>query len=429
MATVKKLSETSYEVSVTRTGDELSHLKEHVLSHFKDAKVDGFRPGHVPAKVLEQKFQKEIEGEILNHIISEEYQKAVVENELRPIADPRLEKYENKEGTVEVVFVIPVLPTITLGEYKGVEVEKETLDITDEKVNAEIERLKEGAAKLKEVEADATAELNDVANIDFEGFIDGEAFEGGKAEGFDLTLGSHSFIDNFEDQIVGHKKGDEFDVTVMFPENYGAENLAGKPAIFKVKVNSIKRKEEAELNDDLAKELGYDSLEDLKVKTRESLTKREETRINNEFKGKVVEAVVANTNVEVPAELTNREVEYQINRFAQQLQMQGISLEQYFQMTGQTLDKMREESREMAEKSVKTELVLSEITKAENIEVSDDEVNAEIDKMATMYGMDKEALLADVRKSGNYARFIDETKYRLSHEKTIDLLVNSAKVK
>ena len=429
MATVKKLSETSYEVSVTRTGDELSHLKEHVLSHFKDAKVDGFRPGHVPAKVLEQKFQKEIEGEILNHIISEEYQKAVVENELRPIADPRLEKYENKEGTVEVVFVIPVLPAITLGEYKGVEVEKETLDITDEKVNAEIERLKEGAAKLKEVEADATAELNDVANIDFEGFIDGEAFEGGKAEGFDLTLGSHSFIDNFEDQIVGHKKGDEFDVTVMFPENYGAENLAGKPAIFKVKVNSIKRKEEAELNDDLAKELGYDSLEDLKVKTRESLTKREETRINNEFKGKVVEAVVANTSVEVPAELTNREVEYQINRFAQQLQMQGISLEQYFQMTGQTLDKMREESREMAEKSVKTELVLSEITKAENIEVSDDEVNAEIDKMATMYGMDKEALLADVRKSGNYARFIDETKYRLSHEKTIDLLVNSAKVK
>jgi len=429
MATVKKLSETSYEVSVTRTGDELSHLKEHVLSHFKDAKVDGFRPGHVPAKVLEQKFQKEIEGEILNHIISEEYQKAVVENELRPIADPRLEKYENKEGTVEVVFVIPVLPAITLGEYKGVEVEKETLDITDEKVNAEIERLKEGAAKLKEVEADATAELNDVANIDFEGFIDGEAFEGGKAEGFDLTLGSHSFIDNFEDQIVGHKKGDEFDVTVMFPENYGAENLAGKPAIFKVKVNSIKRKEEAELNDDLAKELGYDSLEDLKVKTRESLTKREETRINNEFKGKVVEAVVANTNVEVPAELTNREVEYQINRFAQQLQMQGISLEQYFQMTGQTLDKMREESREMAKKSVKTELVLSEITKAENIEVSDDEVNAEIDKMATMYGMDKEALLADVRKSGNYARFIDETKYRLSHEKTIDLLVNSAKVK
>ena len=429
MATVKKLSETVYEVSATRSGEELKHLKKHVLVHFKDAKVDGFRKGHVPADVLEKKFKKEIEGEILNHIISEEYRKAVEENNLSPIADIKLEKYENNEDNVEVVFTIPVLPEINLGDYKSVKVEKEALDVNDEKVNAEIEIMRSNAGKLKEVADDEAAQDKDVTNINFEGFIDGEAFDGGKAEGFDLTLGSKSFIDTFEDQIIGHKKGDEFDVTVMFPENYGAENLAGKPAIFKVKVNSIKRKEEAELNDDLAKELGYDSLEDLKVKTRESLTKREETRINNEFKGKVVEAVVANTNVEVPAELTNREVEYQINRFAQQLQMQGISLEQYFQMTGQTLDKMREESREMAEKSVKTELVLSEITKAENIEVSDDEVNAEIDKMATMYGMDKEALLADVRKSGNYARFIDETKYRLSHEKTIDLLVNSAKVK
>ena len=426
---VKKLNESTYEVSAVREGEELKHLKEHVLVHFKDAKVDGFRPGHVPAKVIEEKFKKEIEGEILNHIISDEYRKAVAENELKPIADIKLEKYELNDDKVEVVFTIPVLPAFELGEYKGVEVEKEKVEITDEKVNEEIERLRENAAKLKEVAENEEAKNDDVVNINFEGFIDGKAFDGGKAEGYDLTLGSHSFIDTFEDQIVGHKKGDEFDVNVTFPEEYHAESLKGKPALFKVKVNSIKRKEEAELNDDLAKELGYDSLEDLKVKTRESLTKREETRINNEFKGKVVEAVVANTNVEVPAELTNREVEYQINRFAQQLQMQGISLEQYFQMTGQTLDKMREESREMAEKSVKTELVLSEITKAENIEVSDDEVNAEIDKMATMYGMDKEALLADVRKSGNYARFIDETKYRLSHEKTIDLLVNSAKVK
>ena len=426
---VKKLDETTYEVSAVREGEEFKHLKEHVLVHFKDAKVDGFRPGHVPANVIEKNFKKEIDGEILNHIISDEYQKAVAENELKPIADIKLEKYEIQADKAEVVFTIPVLPSFELGQYKGLEVEKENFEVTDEKVNEEIEGMRKNASKLKEVAEDEEAKNDDVVNINFEGFVDGVAFDGGKAEGYDLTLGSHSFIDTFEDQIVGHKKNDEFDVNVKFPEAYHAENLKGKPALFKVKVNSIKRKEEAELNDDLAKELGYDSLEDLKVKTRESLTKREETRINNEFKGKVVEAVVANTNVEVPAELTNREVEYQINRFAQQLQMQGISLEQYFQMTGQTLDKMREESREMAEKSVKTELVLSEITKAENIEVSDDEVNAEIDKMATMYGMDKEALLADVRKSGNYARFIDETKYRLSHEKTIDLLVNSAKVK
>ena len=249
MATVKKLSETVYEVSVTRNGEELKHLKEHVLVHFKDAKVDGFRKGHVPADVLEKKFKKEIEGEILNHIISEEYRKAVEENNLSPIADIKLEKYENNEDNVEVVFTIPVLPEINLGDYKSVKVEKEALDVNDEKVNAEIEIMRSNAGKLKEVADDEAAKDKDVTNINFEGFIDGEAFDGGKAEGFDLTLGSKSFIDTFEDQIIGHKKGDEFDVNVTFPEEYHAENLKGKPAVFKVKVNSIKRKEEAELNE------------------------------------------------------------------------------------------------------------------------------------------------------------------------------------
>jgi len=176
----------------------------------------------------------------------------------------KLEKYENNEDNVEVVFTIPVLPEINLGDYKSVKVEKEALDVNDEKVNAEIEIMRSNAGKLKEVADDEAAKDKDVANINFEGFIDGEAFDGGKAEGFDLTLGSKSFIDTFEDQIIGHKKGDEFDVNVTFPEEYHAESLKGKPAVFKVKVNSIKRKEEAELNEDLAKELGYDSCQQLK---------------------------------------------------------------------------------------------------------------------------------------------------------------------
>ena len=371
---VKKLNESTYEVSAVREGEELKHLKEHVLVHFKDAKVDGFRPGHVPAKVIEKQFKKEIEGEILNHIISDEYRKAVAENELKPIADIKLEKYEHNNDKVEVVFTIPVLPSFELGQYKGVEVEKETVEITDEKVNEEIEKLRENAAKLKEVEENEPAKNDDVVNINFEGFIDGEAFAGGKAEGYDLTLGSHSFIDTFEDQIAGHKKGDEFDVNVTFPEEYHAENLKGKPALFKVKVNSIKRKEEAELNDDLAKELGFDSVEDMKNKTRENITKTEESRVENNFKNKVVEAVVNATQVEVPEVLVQREIDYQINRFAQQLQMQGINLNQYFQMTGQTMEAMRESSKENAEKSVKTELVLSEIAKAEGIKATDEEV-------------------------------------------------------
>ena len=422
MATVKKLSETVYEVSATRSGEELKHLKKHVLVHFKDAKVDGFRKGHVPADVLEKKFKKEIEGEILNHIISEEYRKAVEENNLSPIADIKLEKYENNEDNVEVVFTIPVLPEIPLGDYKSVKVEKEALDVNDEKVNAEIEIMRSNAGKLKEVADDEAAKDKDVANINFEGFVDGEAFDGGKAEGFDLTLGSKSFIDTFEDQIIGHKKGDEFDVNVTFPEEYHAENLKGKPAVFKVKVNSIKRKEEAELNEDLAKELGYDSVEDLKAKTKENLIKREETRIENEYKGKVVDAVVDTVNFEIPEAVVEREIQFQINRFAQQLQMQGMSLNQYFEMTGQNIEKMRESIKESAEKSVKRDLVLNEIAKVEKVEATEEEVNAELDRTAIMYGMDREGLIAEVRKSGNYARFIDEIKYQIINRKTVDLL-------
>ena len=422
MSTVKKLSETVYEVSVTRNGEELKHLKEHVLVHFKDAKVDGFRKGHVPADVLEKKFKKEIEGEILNHIISEEYRKAVEENNLSPIADIKLEKYENNEDNVEVVFTIPVLPEINLGDYKSVKVEKEALDVNDEKVNAEIEIMRSNAGKLKEVADDEAAQDKDVTNINFEGFIDGEAFDGGKAEGFDLTLGSKSFIDTFEDQIIGHKKGDEFDVNVTFPEEYHAENLKGKPAVFKVKINSIKRKEEAELNEDLAKELGYDSVEDLKAKTKENLIKREETRIENEYRGKVVDAVVDTVNFEIPEAVVEREIQFQINRFAQQLQMQGMSLNQYFEMTGQDIEKMRESIKESAEKSVKRDLVLTEIAKAENVQATEEEVNAELDRTALMYGMDREGLIAEVRKSGNYARFIDEIKYQIINRKTVDLL-------
>ena len=422
MSTVKKLSETVYEVSVTRNGEELKHLKEHVLVHFKDAKVDGFRKGHVPTDVLEKKFKKEIEGEILNHIISEEYRKAVEENNLSPIADIKLEKYENNEDNVEVVFTIPVLPEIPLGDYKSVKVEKEALDVNDEKVNAEIEIMRSNAGKLKEVADDEAAKDKDITNINFEGFIDGEAFDGGKAEGFDLTLGSKSFIDTFEDQIIGHKKGDEFDVNVTFPEEYHAENLKGKPAVFKVKVNSIKRKEEAELNEDLAKELGYDSVEDLKAKTKENLIKREETRIENEYRGKVVDAVVDTVNFEIPEAVVEREIQFQINRFAQQLQMQGMSLNQYFEMTGQDIEKMRESIKESAEKSVKRDLVLTEIAKAENVQATEEEVNAELDRTALMYGMDREGLIAEVRKSGNYARFIDEIKYQIINRKTVDLL-------
>lgn len=427
MTTVKKLNETTYEVTAVLNGEEFASMKKHVLTHFKDAKVDGFRPGKVPASVIEKTFKNEINEQILNHLISDAYREAVTSNELRPIADIKLEKFDVKEDLVEATFTIPVLPEIKLGEYKGVKVERETVNVTEEKVNEELESLRKRAGKLKETEAGTKAELNDTANIDFEGFIDGEAFDGGKAEGFDLTLGSGSFIDNFEDQIVGHVAGDEFDVNVSFPENYGAANLAGKPALFKVKLNTVKRTEEAKLDDELAKELGHETLEELTVKTKENLEKREETRISNDLRNKVVEAVLETTKIEVPSALTDREVENQINRFAQQMQMQGISLAQYFEMTGQTIEAMKEQMREGAEKAVKTDLVLSEIAKVEKIEATDEEVNNEIEMMAAMYGMDKDTIIADIKKAGNYDAFIDNTKFQIENRKTIEFLVENAK--
>lgn len=427
MTTVKKLNETTYEVTAVLNGEEFASMKKHVLTHFKDAKVDGFRPGKVPASVIEKTFKNEINEQILNHLISDAYREAVTSNELRPIADIKLEKFDVKEDLAEATFTIPVLPEIKLGEYKGVKVERETVNVTEEKVNEELESLRKRAGKLKETEAGTKAELNDTANIDFEGFIDGEAFDGGKAEGFDLTLGSGSFIDNFEDQIVGHVAGDEFDVNVSFPENYGAANLAGKPALFKVKLNTVKRTEEAKLDDELAKELGHETLEELTVKTKENLEKREETRISNDLRNKVVEAVLETTEFEVPAALTDREVQNQINRFAQQMQMQGISLAQYFEMTGQTIEVMKEQMREGSEKAVKTDLVLSEIAKVEKIEATDEEVNNEIEMMAAMYGMDKDTIIADIKKAGNYDAFIDNTKFQIENRKTIEFLVENAK--
>lgn len=424
---VKKINESTYEVTVVKNGAEFESFKKHILTHFKNAKVDGFRPGKVPTSVIEKTFKKEIEGEILNHLISESYREAVSENNLHPIADIKLEKFEVTVDSAEVVYTIPVLPEIKLGDYKSVKVEKETVNVTDEAVKEELEKIRLNAGKLKELEDDAVSALNDVVNIDFEGFIDGEAFAGGKAEGFDLTLGSKSFIDNFEDQLVGYKKGDEVEVNVSFPENYGAANLAGKPALFKVKVNAVKRTEEAKLDDELAKEKGFENLEELTKNTKENLVKREEARIENEFTGKVVEAVVATTEFDVPEALVEKEIDFQINRFAQQIQMQGISLNQYFEMTGQSLESMREQVRENARVSVKTDLILDKIAQAENVTVTEDEINAEIEKMAAMYGMDKETIVADIKKAGNYETFIGNTEYQILNRKTIDLLKELAK--
>ena len=428
MNSVKKLEGSKFEITIIKSGAEVESMREHVLTHIKDAKVDGFRQGKVPMDIIEKTYRTKINEEIVDHIISSEYPSILKENNIVPVDYFKLTKVEVGKDNVEIVFEVPVLPEIKLGEYKGLDIKKEEVLVTDEKVNEEIEKLLKSATKLKELEdVDATAGLDDVVNINFEGFIDGEPFDGGKAEGFDLTLGSGSFIDTFEDQIVGHKKDDEFDVNVNFPEGYHSESLAGKPSLFKVKVNSIKRPEKVELNDDFAKEQSYDTVEEMTAKIKENLLKREEARVENEFIGKLVEKVVETSEIDVPTAMVDREIDRKLQEFSQQLQMQGFTLEKYFEMTGQSIEAMRESVRESAKNAVKTDLVLSEVAKVENITAEDSEVEPKIEEMGKMYNMEKDAIIEDVKKAGNYDIFIDNIKYQIVNEKTIDLLKKSVK--
>ena len=428
MNSVKKLEGSKFEITIVKSGAEVVSMREHVLTHFKDAKVDGFRKGKVPMDIIEKTYKTQIDQEIIDHVISAEYPTIIKENNIVPVDYFKLTKVEITKENLEVVFEVPVLPEIKLGEYKGLEITKEEANVTDETVNQEIEKLLASSSKLKELEdVEAKAALEDVVNINFEGFIDGEAFEGGKAEGFDLTLGTGSFIDTFEDQIVGHKKDDEFDVNVNFPEAYHSDSLAGKPALFKVKVNSIKRPEKVELNDEFAKEQSYDTVTDMTAKIKENLVKKEDSRVENEFISKLVEKVVETSEIDVPTAMVDREIDRKLQEFSQQLQMQGFTLEKYFEMTGQSIEAMRESVQESAANAVKTDLVLGEIAKVENITAEDSEVEPKIEEMAKAYGMEKDAIIADVKKAGNYDVFIDNIKYQIINEKTIDLLKKSAK--
>ena len=428
MNSVKKLEGSKFEVTIVKSGAEVVSMREHVLTHFKDAKVDGFRRGKVPMDIIEKTYKAQIDEEIIDHVISAEYPAIIKENNIVPVDYFKLTKVEITKENLEVVFEVPVLPEIKLGEYKGLKIKKEKANVTDETVNQEIEKLLASSGKLKELEdAKAKAALEDVVNINFEGFIDGEAFEGGKAEGFDLTLGTGSFIDTFEDQIVGHKKDDEFDVNVNFPEAYHSDSLAGKPALFKVKVNSIKRPEKVELNDEFAKEQSYDTVADMTAKIKENLVKKEDSRVENEFISKLVEKVVETSEIDVPSAMVDREIDRKLEEFSQQLQMQGFTLEKYFEMTGQSIEAMRESVQESAANAVKTDLVLGEVAKVEKITAEDSEVEPKIEEMAKAYGMEKDAIIADVKKAGNYDVFIDNIKYQIINEKTIDLLKNSAK--
>ena len=430
MYELKKLEGSKYEIRIVKEKAEVNEIKKAVITNLKKTiKIPGFRQGHVPENVIEKDYAGNIREEIANKVIDEEYPKMMEKENIKPIDYLKIKEYNLDDDKLELVLELQVMPEVKLGDYKGIEAEKVITEITDEVLEKELDRLREANGKLKEIEEDAEAELDDVANIDFEGFIDGEVFPGGKGEGFDLKLGSKSFIDTFEDQILTHKKNDEFDVNVSFPEEYHAKELAGKPALFKVKINNIKRIEKPELNDEFAKEQNHENLEDLKAKTKERLEAAEAGKAENEFRNKIIETVVANAELEIPEVLIEREIDQRLRQFDSQLKMQGMDLNKYIEMTGQSIESMRDPLKVDAEKAVKADLVISEITKKEGISVEAEEVEKKIEEVAAMYGMEKPQLVNEAKRAGNYNNFVNNIKYDLVTQKTIEFLMNESKVK
>ena len=384
--------------------------------------IAGFRKGKAPRRIIENNYGKGVFYEdAIDIVFPEVYTSALDELQLAPIDRPSIDVEEiSKDNGLVLVVQVEVQPEFELGQYKGIEVAKVDYNVTEEEVDAKLNELQERASRL--VDSDKEIENGDTANIDFEGFKDDVAFEGGKAEGHNLVIGSGSFIPGFEDQLIGKKAGEEVDVNVTFPADYHAEELAGAPVVFKVKVNAVKVKELPELNDEFAQDTTeFETLAELKADLKAKAEEEAAAKAKSEERNAVVEAVVANTEVEVPETMVNAQIDSSIMELNYSLQYQGFSIEQLLEMTGKSMQELRDERKEDAEKSVKASLVVDAIAKAENVEVSEEEVEAEVAKMAEAYNMTlpqiKEAL-----KSND----LEDIKGQLRIRKTIDFLVENA---
>ncbi|MEW6978314.1 trigger factor [Bacillus pumilus] len=387
----------------------------------KQVSIPGFRKGKVPRGLFEQRFGVEsLYQDALDILLPVEYPKAIDEAGIEPVDRPEIdvEKIEKGESLIFTAKVT-VKPEVKLGDYKGLNVEKDDTTVTDEDVQEELKALQNRQAELV-VKEEGAIENGDTVVLDFEGFVDGEAFEGGKAENYSLEIGSGSFIPGFEEQLVGLEAGAEKDVEVTFPEEYHAEDLAGKPAVFKVKIHEIKAKELPALDDEFAKDVDeeVETLAELTEKTKKRLEEAKE----NEAEGKLREELVAKTSenaeVDVPQAMVDTELDRMMKEFEQRLQMQGMNLELYFQFSGQDEDALKEQMKEDAAKRVKSNLTLEAIAAAEDLQVSDEEVEEELSKMAEAYNMPVENIKQAIGST-------DAMKEDLKVRKAIDFLVEN----
>ena len=356
--------------------------------------IPGFRKGKVPQAMIEKMYGAEIFYEdAVNIMLQTQYPAAVDESGVDVVSRPSIDVTQIKKGE-PFIFTAEVAkrPEVTLGKYNGVTVTKIDTSVTDEEVDAEIEQQRNINARTVTI-TDRPVKEGDTAVIDFEGFVDGVAFEGGKGENHPLEIGSHSFIDTFEDQLVGKNTGDEVEVNVTFPEQYQAEELAGKPATFKVKINEIRAKELPELNDEFVQDVSeFDTMAEYREDVKKKLVERKENAAKGTKEDEAIQKIIDKSKMEIPEAMIDMQAENMIEEFAQRIASQGMSFEQYLQFSGMTIDKLKEQVRPEAVQRIQSSLVLEQIAKEENIVATDEDVDAEVEKMASMYGMKAEDL-------------------------------------
>ncbi|MDS4052672.1 trigger factor [Staphylococcus capitis] len=389
----------------------------------KQINVPGFRKGKVPRQIFEQRFGVEaLYQDAVDILLPEAYGEATDETGINPVAQPEVSVTQIEKGK-DFIFdaTVTVEPEVKLGDYKGLEIEKQDTELTDDELQESIDHSLGHLAEMV-VKEDGAVENGNTVNIDFTGSVDGEEFEGGQAEGYDLEVGSGSFIPGFEEQLEGMKTGEEKDVVVTFPEEYHAEELAGKEANFKTKVNEIKYKDVPELNDEIANELdsNAETVDEYKENLRKRLSEQKATEAENTEKEEAINKATENTTIDIPEAMVNTELDRMIQEFGQRIQQQGLDLQTYYQISGQNEDQLREQMKDDAEQRVKTNLTLTAIADAENVEVSDEDIDKELEKMSEQFNISVEDIKSTL---GN----TDIVKNDVRIQKVIDLLRDNAK--
>lgn len=395
----------------------------------KEVKIPGFRPGKVPAKMLEGYIgEQALLQEALDEMLQPMYIEAINQTDIFPVDRPHVDVQQLARGQeVKLTFKVTVKPEVKLGQYKGVEVEKELYVPTEEDIDNEIKHMQERIAHIIDLPAGTAMESGDTAIIDFEGFIDGVAFEGGKGEKYSLTLGSNTFIPGFEDQLVGVKTGDSVDVNVTFPEDYHSDDLAGKPAVFKVLVHEARRRELPPVDDDFVKDMreDCDTVAELREKLREELNEKAEAMATQNAQNKALEQVVANAEMDVPSIMIDDRLDQMLQEFEGQLQYQGLTLERFFQLTKSTRAEWRAAQQDRAEEAVKQDLVLEAIVKAEDIQAEQEDLDKQMQEIADSYNKPLEEVKATFADNGRLQFF----EYNIKMLKAIELINENAVIK